>query len=134
MATRPAHGWQITNHAVARYRERGVLCTERQACDSGIRQAISDQLDFFASLYLRGGIRLIRCGPDWRISKKFKNVCEHPTHTFVVVDGVVVTTLGFMMMPTEAAQMHYARMAREHRRERYYQAVARRDFQQTSRT
>ena len=81
-------------------------------------------MDFFASLYLKGSIRLVRCGPNWRVSKKLKNVCDFPTHTFVVVDGDVVTTLGFMMSPDEASQRRYALMARQKRFETYQRAAS----------
>lgn len=127
MATRPRGGWSITNHAVARYRQRAVMCCERARSDLQLRLAMERELDFFASLYLKGGIRLVRCGPSWRVSNKFKNVCENPTHTFVVVDGDVVTTLGYGMFPTEAAQRAYAREARARRWDRYEDARSHRD-------
>lgn len=127
MATRPARGWDITNHAVDRYRERAIACCERQRTDRQLRSAIAAQLDWFASHYTKGMIRLIRCGP-WRMSGRHKPVCEHPTHAFVVVDGVVVTTLGYGMSISEAASKHYARTAKTWRQERYAEAVARRGW------
>jgi hypothetical protein len=124
MATRPANGWNITNHAVDRYRERAVLCCERSPSDLQLRKAMLGQLEFFASLYAKGGIRHVRCGPDWRISKKAqKNVCERPTHTFVVIDGDVVTTLGFMMTMSAATEKFYARQVKEARHQRYLRAA-----------
>ena len=129
MASRPAQGyWEITNHAVVRYRERAIACPERNRNDFTLRCAMIRELDFFASLHVKGGIRHVRCGPRWRVSRKSgKNVCDQPTYAFVVLDGVLTTVLGFMMQPTEAKLRDYARLAHERLHSRYLEAVRRRD-------
>ncbi|MBY0561510.1 hypothetical protein [Hyphomicrobium sp.] len=132
MATRPAHGWQITNHAVERYRERVLGCPERTRSAGQLRIAIEGQLAFFASHYIKGNVQTIPCGPRWRISKTFRHVCENPTHIFIAVDGIVLTTYGFGMVISENLERGLMRKAREIRDQKLQRG--RRVFEQILKT
>lgn len=126
MPTRPDNGWIITNHAVERYCERVVFCCDRESPNpDDVRKIIERQLLQFAETVVKGGVQLVPCGPKWRYSKQWRRVCEHPTHTFVIVDDVVVTTLGFNMWPSEDAQRRYAWMAADAKNKRFRATVRR---------
>jgi hypothetical protein len=118
---------QITNHAVERYRERVLNCSERQPSDVQLRDVIAKQIAFWGWDRLRGMIWWVKCGYPYRVTRRGAFYPIAPTHSFIVVDGVVVTTLGYGMDCPPEKQKVFARKARERRLDRLAEAYALRD-------
>lgn len=109
--------FSISNHAVEQYRSRVLSCPERSRSDDDLRGVIKRQLGEYRMNRCRGAL-VVTCGP-WRPKKKkpWEMTVNYPTHMFVIDDGTVVTTLGFMMMPKKLAgrkaRIRRARLVRE---------------------
>ena len=117
----------ISDHAVERYRERVLHCCERQPSATQLRGVIAIQIDFWGWDQLRGMIWWVKCGFPYRVTRRGAFYPKAPTHSFIVVDGVVVTTLGYGMDCPPEKQKVFARRARERRNGKLAEAYALRD-------
>jgi hypothetical protein len=111
--------FQVSAHAVRKYRERVLGCPERIRPGWMLIRCIQDQIEKNRMMRLQGAL-VVAWGPLRPKKKKpHELTVNYPTHMFVIEEGTVVTTLGFMMMPKKSIKMkRIRRRAMKHVRDR----------------
>lgn len=95
--------FHISNHALRQYRARVLGCRERHRSDACVKAAMLAQIKT-GRMQRAQGCLVVGHGPSWKQSP----------YLMVIDDAAVVTTLGFMMMPSKKrSRRHKARRARD---------------------